>query len=283
MRSFEYNGGKAKLSKVIQNQYPDLSYNKIQKLLRERNIKVDDVRIKEDYYIFSGFVEVFLPEFRIKSVFEDENLIVVFKPKGIKSDGQNSVSELYKNEGYFLCHRLDTNTDGLLILAKSARAENEVKKAFKAHLIQKHYKACVYGSVRGSGELVSYLKKDSANGFVKVYKEEIPGSVKAVTKYAALDEKNNLSVVDVSPITGKTHQIRAQLASIGHFILGDTKYGNEAINNEYGLKKQMLTAYKLILRFPRGSFLSYLNDNVIIADENDYHCSLDRFQTPHSL
>ncbi|MDR3217079.1 MAG: RluA family pseudouridine synthase [Clostridiaceae bacterium] len=270
MRILNYRGTPIKLSKLLQNSFPDLSYNKIQRLFREREIKLDGVRIREDVTVFDCSVEIFLPEFELKTIFEDENILVIFKPKGIKSQGVDSVETHFKDKNYAICHRLDTNTDGLLVIAKNQTAQAEILTAFKTHSVKKFYRALVNGNMTGTGELIGYLKKDAETGFAQIFSLKAPGSVQVITEYRALMSDGSRTLLELSPVTGKTHQIRAQLAAAGHFILGDMKYGNAETNKLYGARKQMLSAYKIEFNFKEGTALSYLNGKIIEAEPSDY-------------
>lgn len=248
-----------KLSKLIAKTYPDLSYNRIQKLIRERQIKVEGVRVARDVVLRSAHVEVYIPEMDFTAVYEDENVLVIDKPRGVPSTGKTSVDSHYKALGYSICHRLDTNTRGLLIVAKNDTAMKAVMRAFKTHSIEKYYKALVYGTLTTSEKLIAYAVKDSENGYLKVYKDPRPGAVEIVTSYRVLGYEGDNTWLEVCLHTGKTHQIRAHLAFIGHFILGDDKYGNEDLNKKLGYSKQQLTAERIVFHFGNRSVLSYLD------------------------
>ena len=115
-------------------------------------------------------------------------------------------------------------------------------------------------------KLTAYLVKDESISTVKIFNEPIKGSVKIITEYKVVkDLLDGTSLVEVNLITGKTHQIRAHLAHIGHFIIGDGKYGKEMINREYGVKKQCLTAYQITFAFNKEEKLSYLNEKTFSA------------------
>lgn len=113
--------------------------------------------------------------------------------------------------------------------------------------------------------LTDYLLKDEKNSEVKIFKTPVKGGVKIVTKYRVLEERTETSLLEVELITGKTHQIRAHLASYGHFIIGDGKYGKESVNRRMGAGRQRLTAYKLVLHFDSGA-LKYLDGKTTEID-----------------
>ena len=111
--------------------------------------------------------------------------------------------------------------------------------------------------------LTAYLKKDAKKSLVYISDSEQKGYDKIITKYKVLKESNSLSLVEVKLVTGKTHQIRAHLSHIGHFIIGDEKYGESKINKQYKKRYQCLCAYKIKFTFNESSTLYYLNDMVI--------------------
>lgn len=168
------------------------------------------------------------------------------------------------------CHRLDRNTSGLVVYAKGIALE-EMLKAFKERTVDKYYLAKVYGvPTKKSATLVDYLIKDSDSGMVRVVKEQVKGSVKIITEYQTIETSENSSVLKVKLITGKTHQIRAHLASIGNFIIGDGKYGVNKINKEFKATRQKLTAYELKFNFDANSPLNYLNGVTVTLNRKPF-------------
>lgn len=274
MIEFVFKGDKGRLTKVISAQYPSLSYNHIRSLLRGKDIMVDGKRVKEDMEITSGstirlYTDIKTPdeyEYKVTTVYEDDNLFVFFKPKGLETEGDISLLSYAKK----LCstavavHRLDVNTDGVIIVAKHEKAGDLLKKAIKDKDIKKYYLSAVYGETKPSDRLVAYLVKDSEKSTVKIYDKEIKGGLKIVTEYKRLFTDGKMSIVEVNLLTGRTHQIRAHMAHIGHPVLGDGKYGKRDINKAFPYKKQALTAYKLL--FETKGELSYLNGKVIMVD-----------------
>lgn len=264
MRSFDYSGEEIRLSRLIAKTYPDLSYNRIQKLLRERGVKVDGVRTSKDGLIRgSVHIEIYVAETDFNAVYEDDNIIIIDKPRGVPSTGKISVESHFSKQGYFLCHRLDTNTRGLLVLAKNTKTEKLIEKSLRERNIEKYYRALVYGTLNGAEKLTAYAVKDSAGGYLKVYGEPVPGSVEIKTAYKVIGYEGDNTLLEVQLITGRTHQIRAHLAFIGHFVLGDNKYGDEEINKKLGFSKQQLTADRIIFHFDKKSHLFYLDGKEI--------------------
>ncbi|MBQ0099157.1 MAG: RNA pseudouridine synthase, partial [Firmicutes bacterium] len=110
--------------------------------------------------------------------------------------------------------------------------------------------------------LEAFLLKDSDKNIVKVFDKQVKDSVPIKTGYKVKEEKEKSSILNVKLYTGKTHQIRAHLSHIGHFIIGDSKYGKDAINREFNAKSQRLSSYKLTLKFNKESPLYYLNNKI---------------------
>lgn len=248
-----------KLSKFLARVYPALSYSAFRKLLRKRDIKVDGVRVGEDCTVGPGSVVQVYYDARppIPVLFEDENLLVADKPRGIVAE---EIAALFREEGKEIIpvHRLDRNTRGILLFAKNAAAEKALTDGFRARAFEKYYRARVYGvPAKRHACLTAYLVKDAARGFVKIYDEKVPRGAEIRTEYELeRDNGDGTSTLLVRLHTGKTHQIRAHLAHIGHFIVGDGKYGKAEINRRYGEKSQALAAVRLVLHFPPDSPLS---------------------------
>lgn len=283
-----------KLSDAITDVYPYLSYGSVQKLIRQKDIKVDGKRVKQDFVLQkNATVEVFTTQdFTLKIEYEDDNILIVNKPKQIEvvnektaknlNFSENSSSELNSNQNFnfsledyinknhcaaWAVNRLDRNTGGLVVFAKNAQAKQSLEVAFKNHTLQKFYLSIVYGKVKNSdGDLIAYLKKDAAKSHVLISDTKKPGYTIIETKYKLLKTSGNFSLLEVELITGKTHQIRAHLAHIGHFVIGDNKYGEQSVNNSLKRRFQCLTAYKLIFHFSKDDFLYYLNDKTIELD-----------------
>ena len=188
-------------------------------------------------------------------VYEDENILIADKLSGVSSEAL--FCELAE-KGCLPVHRLDRNTSGLIVLAKTEAAQTELLAAFKERAVDKVYLCLAKNAFKAEkGVLTAYLSKDAKNGLVRIYAAPNADRVKIVTEYEVLEKRGDIALVQVTLHTGKTHQIRAHLAHIGCPILGDEKYGDFALNKKYGLTRQVLVAHSL--RFNLNGNLSYLN------------------------
>lgn len=268
MKSF-YCEKEAKLTKFILEKYDgEISFSTLQKLLRNKDVKVNGKRVNSDVLISAGDkIDVYYDgsgSFNSYEVLLNESgVLVVFKPSGITVEKfEEIINKTYK--GAKLCHRLDRNTSGLLVLATTKQAELELLKAFKERTIKKEYICEVYGKLKEKqAVLTAYLRKDEKISKVFITPNKVEGSTKIITEYKVLKENENSSILSVNLITGKTHQIRAHLAFNGNPLIGDGKYGQNHINERFKAKTQRLTAYKLTFYFDKNSPLYFLNERVV--------------------
>lgn len=205
---------------------------------------------------------------------EDENTVFLAKPVGVLTQKAKD-TDLSLNEwliGYLLqtnaitneelstfkpsvCNRLDRNTSGLVLCGKSLKGSQELSRLIKTREVSKFYRTICVGNITASAHLEGYLTKDEKTNKVKVSKnQQSPEDTAIHTAYKPLTSNGKYTLLEVELITGKTHQIRAHLASIGHPIIGDGKYGQAKVNQElkkqFGLSHQLLHAYRLV--FPDG-------------------------------
>ncbi len=207
-------------------------------------------------------------------IFEDESLIIVNKPIGMLSHPDLHLKEMdlltyfhgiRKDSSRFaVINRLDYNTSGLIIIGKNDLITKELNKASMEKLIRKSYLCAVSGYfLLPTDTLTAFLLKDSSQSKVRISNTEIKNSQKIMTRYTVLKEVNNMSLLDIELLTGKTHQIRAHLAHVGHPIVGDPLYGFPSVNKKANLKTQALCAYKLYFyNIKEDSPIYYLNNRL---------------------
>lgn len=267
---------KSKLSELMMSKV-GLSYNQSMKIISKKDAKINGQRVSKDQSVNEGDEIVFyydekLVKETIDIIYEDDNIVIVFKPRQIEVvsesdiDLETKLSQKLKTDCYAV-HRLDRNTIGLVVFAKNLEAKTILDEGFKNRTIDKNYLALVYGSVKASDDMVSYLKKDKEKSIVFISDEKKQGYEKIETKYSLVKSFDNFSLVDVELVTGKTHQIRAHFAHIGSPILGDEKYGYTDFNREYKLKYQCLCAYKIRFHF-KNNLLSYLDNKEFVLDDS---------------
>ena len=249
------------LKDFTDNNFPQASFC-FNALLKGKNIKVNGVRTGKNISLKPLDEVVYYTTEKQESklshnvIFEDENVYIADKYSGVSSEGLFA-ELLYDGEIYFI-HRLDRNTQGLIIFAKNSTAAQELWTAFRQKNVQKTYIALCKNNFKGKQSTLSaYLKKDEREAVVKIFANPEKGAEKIVTEYEVEEERGDIALVKIILHTGKTHQIRAHMAYIGCPVLGDEKYGDGALNAKYSARRQRLIAKHL--KFSLQGTLSYLN------------------------
>lgn len=205
-------------------------------------------------------------------VYEDEQILVVIKPAGMlshfasKSNLKDLLTEI-KHPNYHIITRLDANTEGLVLIAKNSEASHYLSMMANQKQITKKYLAIACGYFDKTEDTIkAYLLKDSENSVVRLSNHQLADAKEIITKYTVLKESKGLSQVEIELMTGKTHQIRAHLAHIGHPLLGDPLYGNKRLNQQMHEKTQLLLSYSLSFRMedPSNPFY-YLNGKTFVV------------------
>ena len=273
-----------KLINFLLDNFDGLSTSTIYKTLRKKDIKINEKRISENCLLRTGDeIKIYIADnllekkYDIPIIYEDNNIIVFDKPIGIEVTGENSLSNYAKNlfKQSFIepCHRLDRNTCGLVLFAKNRESLDILLDSFKHHTIEKHYLCIVYGIPKiESRKLEDYLFKDSKKSLVYISNKALPGYQKIITSYKILKKNTykNISLLDITLETGRTHQIRAHMSYIGYPILGDGKYGINKINKEFKQNVQALCSYSLTFKFRNENKLSYLSHLTITKKQNPF-------------
>jgi 23S rRNA pseudouridine1911/1915/1917 synthase len=177
--------------------------------------------------------------FKPEIVYEDNHLIVVNKPVNtpVQSDDSGDmdvqlllkeyIAQKYDKKGNVflgIVHRLDRPVGGLMVFARTSKAASRLSDAIRKRDIAKYYHAVVHGSIPNSGELIHWLRKDNANNMVSAFDTEVSDSKKAILRYQKVSSRDGLSLVRIELETGRSHQIRVQMAKFGHPLWGDQRY-----------------------------------------------------------
>ncbi len=268
----------------------------IQKMIRKKNIELNNLKaepeaiLKKDdlvqLYLSDETIEKFREkkslkqtDIHFKVIYEDDNILIVNKPIGLstqpdETSARNLVDEIKmyldaKEENISftfkpaVCNRLDKNTSGLVIAAKNYDALKQTNKAIRERNIKKLYMAKVHGIIKKDLELKDYLIKNENKNMVKIVKENAENAKEVITYAHPLKTEGSYTWLEIEIETGRAHQIRAHLASIGNPVAGDKKYGIK--DSE---RYQVLHAYKLVLGGYEGG-LSYLNGLEVKSEISD--------------
>ena len=271
-----------RLDKYLMDAFPTLTMGRLNKGLRENKIKLNGKKQPLSTRVVRGDeIKLFFPDDQLgirpkgpaflaarapaEIVYQDDFLLIANKPAGVPvmdDPRHDSLIDrvhlaLYQQGCYqpgrdfcpALCHRLDTGTSGLVLVARTAQAEQLLLDLIRRRELKKNYLCVTFGRPEPpAGVLGGFLQKDAARGLVRIQSRSTPNAKPVETRYETLAVSGRLALLKVQLITGRTHQIRAHMASIGCPILGDSKYGNNAANRELHFKYQALCAQEL--QFP---------------------------------
>ena len=242
----------------------------IRDAFKARDVKMDGKRVRREAEAVPGAQVELYTSFaaELPIVYEDDRILLINKPARISCSedeyGGMTVLTLLKDraQGAYtprLCHRLDTQTTGLLLLCKDDEAERQLLEAFKNRKLTKIYQCLVRGEMRPEADTrTAYLIKDAKLARVRIVTHETPGALTIATRYETMSFDGTLSRLRVTLLTGRTHQIRAHMAFLSHPILGDDKYGDRELNRRLkSVSSLKLCATELTL-YTEGS-LAYLN------------------------
>ena len=278
------------LSQLLMQAAADVPAWAVREAIKKRDVRIDGVRISGDVRVCEGQeIRVFWPKSVVQAerkalpapeiVFEDAHVLLINKPQGIPSQNEESPLEGdsaltraiaclkargEKTDQVRLCHRLDVQTGGLLLFAKDDEAFESAMRAFSERTFRKFYTCRVKGCpAKQEAVLHAWLRKDAQISRVSVTDYPARGALDIMTGYRVLQAEEN-ALLEVELMTGRTHQIRAHLAHIGHPILGDDKYGDRMLNRKLGVRRQQLWATRLV--FQAEGALSYLNGRSFSVD-----------------
>lgn len=308
MKSFEIgkNDAGQRLDKFITKACPNLPQTLMYKYIRMKRIKVNSKRAqintrlvlgdKVDAYINDEFFAPTEPKYdflnapaKLNIVYEDENILLVDKKQGLLvHPDENEYRDtligriqhyLYDKGEYnpldensfkpALANRIDRNTGGIVIAAKNAQALRIICQKIKDREIDKRYLAVVHGTPKKeTATLCGYLEKNEDKNKVYLLSKKTDSARTIKTRYKVLQSKNGFSLLEIELLTGRTHQIRAHMASIGHPLLGDGKYGKLSTDKKLGFDKQALYSYKISFYFSTDAgILNYLNGKTFTVNE----------------
>ena len=276
-----------RLTRFLQKAMSSATMGQIRRFLRLGRVKVDgkradeetvlhesavvDMYVEDEFFAEAERADPFYSKIRPKLtiLYEDEQVMLLSKRAGLvchPDEGEKVHTLLTYAQAYLyqkdewnpktdfapaLCNRIDRFTAGIVILAKTQEALRAMDAKIRTHEVQKYYLCIVHGRMKyPEGTLRHWLTKKPEQKKVTVLHKNEPGSKEAVTYYQVIDERDGLTLCECLLGTGRTHQIRAQFAAIGHPLLGDNQYGQAKQNEKYGrVNGQALCAYRLIFDF----------------------------------
>ena len=317
MKSFTAgtNENGVRLSRFVEGVTKDMPRSMMYKAFRNKRIKVNGKRAEPDtrlqtgdlieMYINDEFFPVGKPAAKaakpprkqppVTVVYEDANFAVLYKPAHLlcHSDRTGDVNLVDAFAAYLegkgeydphaekrfapaLCNRLDRGTEGLVLAAKSYTALRDLNTIIRDDLMKKEYLTITVGAPP-QGRFVAWLQHSEKNNKVRIHARESEGCKQIITEVTVIRQAGPFALCRIGLITGRTHQIRAHLAYLGHPVLGDIKYGNRKMNERSGLKTQALCAQRLTFgRIPEENTLHYLSGKVIKLNDPEIIKTFER-------
>lgn len=284
-----------RIDKFLRKYFKNKALSQIYKIIRKKKVKVNNKSVSENYRLQEGDIILVYENIDIKDkieikkavinftvIYEDSNLLIVNKPKGIivhpdKNHIDNTLVDqviyyLYKKNEYdpnneilfrpASVNRLDLNTGGLVIFAKNNNSLREINKIIREDNLSKRYLCMVKGKIDKSIDIKAYIKKDEKSNISNITNEKADEVKMIHTIFNSIKYTEEYSLIDVELITGRSHQIRAQLKELGYPIVGDIKYGDKKTNQffkqKYNIDSQFLFAVKICFKKIDGT-LEYLS------------------------
>ena len=280
----EYTPGEEilRIDRFLGSRLEQVSRSYLQKLVKDGAVLVNGKPVKSSYKVENGDrIRLEIPDavepeieaepMELDILYEDSDIILINKPVGMLSQKaarsdeslvEHLISYLIQSHALTeedlrkfrpsICNRLDRNTSGIVAAGKSMAGLQSLSQMFHDRTIGKYYLCLTAGIIEKPSQVEGWLFKDERTNKVEILFQERPGSARIITEYRPIKSHDGVTLLEVHLITGKTHQIRAHLASVGHPLIGDHKYGASQINREYEqkyhLQSQLLHAARL--QFP---------------------------------
>lgn len=302
------NDKNQRIDRFLMKLMPNANKNFLMRMLREKKIKLNYKKVTPSYNIelddeiqiyfsdetfnkFSKGKRDVFNKTKIDIIYEDKDVLIVDKPSGLLCHVAKNLKEknlvdgvinyLYSKGEYnprkentfvpSICNRLDRNTSGLVIAAKNANALREINDLIKKREIKKFYLAIVRGRLNYNGILKNSYKKNESKNKMVVVDDDLDDK-EMISNIKTVECDDNFSLINIELITGRTHQIRLQLNSLNHPIIGDNKYGEKEFNENVGLKhsnRQQLVACELVFPTFEGSLNNLSNKVFVSKYKND--------------
>ena len=293
-----------RLSRFVESVTKDMPRSMMYKAFRNKRIKVNGKRAEPDTRLHQNdLIELYIndeffpagaapakkPPRRqppVTVIYEDENIAVLYKPAHLlcHSDRTGDANLVDAFAAYLqakgeydphaeqrfapaICNRLDRGTEGLVIAAKSYAALRDMNAIIRDNQMKKEYLTITVGTPP-AGRHIAWLQHSEKNNKVRIHAREAEGYKQIITEVTPIRQNGPFTLCRIGLITGRTHQIRAHLAYLGHPVLGDIKYGNRKMNERTGLKTQALCAQRLTFdRIPQDNILHELSGRVIKLED----------------